>query len=202
LSLTVAYSLLLSDAVYACSKHWYVIYSKARKEHHAQFQLARKGIASFFPRLKLPASNEGLRRIVPLFPNYLFVRLNLETEFLHVVWTPGVKQFVSFSDAPLPLEENIIRFLKENADREGVIPARSQLQRGQAVEIAEGPFSGLAAIIQDPPDPKGRVKVLLKLMSRNITVKIGVESVKGGGATCALPMRGNIGLSSFGALPQ
>ena len=162
-------------------KQWFVVYSKTHKEQQAQFHLARKGIESFFPRLHLPCSIEGLRRIVPLFPNYLFVRLNLETEFLYVVWTPGIKQFVSFSDAPLPLEENIIRFLKENSDSEGVIPARSQLQRGQAVEIAEGPFSGLAAIIQDPPDPKGRVKVLLKLMSRNISVKLGVESLKGAG---------------------
>jgi transcription elongation factor/antiterminator RfaH len=196
----MACALLLFAAVHVYSKQWYVIYSKARKETQAQFHLARKGIESFFPRLHLPAGVEGSRRIVPLFPNYLFVYVNLASQSHYVAWSPGVKRFVSFSDAPLPLDGEVVRFLKQHADNEGIITARSQLQRGQAVEILSGPFSGLAAIIQDPPDARGRVKVLLKLMSRNITVKLGVESLKGGSAACALPARANIGLSSFLAL--
>ena len=179
------------------AREWYVIYSKTHKEQQAQFHLARKGIESFFPRLHLPGSLEGARRIVPLFPNYLFVHLDLSTESHYVTWTPGVKRFVSFSDAPLPLEESVIRFLQANADGDGVITAQSQLQRGQSVEIAAGPFAGLAAIIQDPPDARGRVKVLLRLMSRHVTVNIGVEVLRDQGAACGLPARGNIGLDSF-----
>jgi transcriptional antiterminator RfaH len=186
--------------VHAYSKQWYVVYSKARKEQQAQFHLARKGIATFFPRLYLPASVEGSRRVVPLFPNYLFVYINLANESHYVAWSPGVKRFVSFSDAPLPLEEKVVGFLKRNADSEGIITACSRLQRGQTVEIAAGPFSGLAAIIQDPPDAKGRVNVLLKLMSRSITVKLGVESLKDGNAACVLPPSGHIELNSFLAL--
>jgi transcriptional antiterminator RfaH len=184
--------------VQSAEKHWYVIYSKTRKEPQAQFHLARKGIESFFPRLQLPAS-EGARRVVALFPNYFFARLDLATESHYVMWSPGVKRFVSFSDAPLALDESVIAFLKENADADGVITARSQLRPGQEVEISAGPFSGLAAIIQDPPDAKGRVKVLLKLMSRNITVKLGVEVLRDAGAACALGVGGNIGLNSFRA---
>ena len=47
------------------------------------------------------------------------------------------------------------------------------------MEIRGGPFDGLIAIIQDPPDAKGRVKILLKLLSRQISVKLGVEFIKG-----------------------
>jgi transcription antitermination factor NusG len=47
------------------------------------------------------------------------------------------------------------------------------------VEIRGGPFDGLIAIIQDPPDARGRVKILLKLLSRQISVKLGVEFIKG-----------------------
>lgn len=196
-TLLLACRLLSRVSVHTSVKQWFVVYSKTHKEQQAQFHLARKGIESFFPRLHLPGSIDGSRRIVPLFPNYLFVCLDLATESHYVTWSPGVKRFVSFSDAPLPLEESVIDFLKENADGEGVITARSQLRRGQEVEISAGPFSGLAAIIQDPPDAKGRVKVLLKLMSRNITVKLGVETLKGGHAVCGLTAGGNIGLISF-----
>jgi transcriptional antiterminator RfaH len=182
------------------SKHWYVVYSKPHNEKKAQFHLARKGIESFFPRLHLPASVEGARKVVPLFPNYLFVRINVETQAHYVAWSPGVKRFVSFGNVPLALEEKIVGFLRENADSEGIITARSSLERGQAVEISAGPFSGLAAIIQDPPDPKGRVKVLLKLMSRHISVKLGIESVNGGNIPYALAVSDNIRPGSLLAL--
>jgi transcription elongation factor/antiterminator RfaH len=172
--------------VYSKTKQWYVVYSKAHKEQQAQFHLARKGIESFFPRLYLPGSIDGTRKIVPLFPNYLFVNLNIAAELSYVIWCPGVKRLVSFSDVPLPLEEGVVRFLKENADGDGILTARSQLQRGQTVEISSGPFSGLAAIIQDPPDAKGRVRVLLTLMKRQIGIKIGLESLKNSGASWVL----------------
>ena len=79
-----------------------------------------------------------------------------------------------------------------------VIKARSQLRPGQEVEIRGGPFDGLIAIIQDPPDAKGRVKILLKLLSRQISVKLGVEFIKGEWVALESPVT-NIGSSLFSA---
>ena len=163
----------------ASPKEWYVVYSKPHKEEQARYHLALKGVESFFPRLLLPGSHERRKRIVPLFPNYLFVRIHLATESHFVIWSPGVKKIVSFSENPIPLEERIVNFMKEKADGHGIIQARSQLKAGQEVEISDGPFAGLLGILESPPDSKGRVKVLLKLMSRQIRVNLGVEFIKG-----------------------
>jgi transcription antitermination factor NusG len=160
-------------------RDWYVLYSKPHKEEQVQFYLGLKGVESFFPRLHLPGAGKSTKRIVPLFPNYLFARMHLPTEYQYVIWSPGVKRIVSFSDTPIPLEESVINFLQRQADGQGVIPARSQLKRGQEVEISGGPFDGLLGIIQDPPDTKGRVKILLKLLSRQVSVKLGVEFIRG-----------------------
>jgi transcriptional antiterminator RfaH len=158
---------------------WYVVYSKPHKEEQAQFHLRMKGLDVFFPRLDLIRVAEKRKRIIPLFPNYLFVRLHLPTEFHYVIWSPGVKRIVSFGDRPIPLDDDVVTFLQQQTDSEGLIKARSQLRQGQEVEIRGGPFDGLVAIIQDPPDAKGRVKILLKLLSRQISVKLGVEFIKG-----------------------
>jgi transcriptional antiterminator RfaH len=160
-------------------RDWYVVYSKPHKEEQAQFHLRTKNLEVFFPRLDLVRVAEKRKRIIPLFPNYLFVRIHLPTEFHYVVWSPGVKRLVSFGESPIPIDERIVSFLKQQTDSEGVIIARSQLRPGQEVEIRGGPFDGLIAIIQDPPDAKGRVRVLLKLLSRQISVKLGVEFIKG-----------------------
>jgi transcription antitermination factor NusG len=123
----------------------------------------------------------------------LFARIHLPTEYHYVIWAPGVKKIVSFSDTPLPIEDGVISFLKQNADNAGVIQARSQLRRGQEVEVTGGPFNGLLGIIQDPPDAKGRIKILLKLLSRQVTVKLGVQSIKAEHAAFGPPIRANIG---------
>jgi transcription antitermination factor NusG len=158
-------------------REWYVVYSKPRKEEQVQFYLGLKGIETFFPKLRLPRGSNG-RGVTPLFPNYLFVRLDLFAEAHYVSWTPGVKRIVSCSDRPIPVGDGVMGFLRARADAGGVIQAHSQLQSGQQVEINGGPFHGFVGIIQNPPNAQGRVRVLLKLLSRQISVKLGVEFIR------------------------
>jgi transcriptional antiterminator RfaH len=159
-------------------RDWYVIYSKPHKEEQVQMHLGLKGIESFFPRLQLPGCAGRKKAITPLFPNYLFARVDLAAEAHWVMWAPGVKRIVSFSDQPVPIQDSIIEFLKERADAAGIIHAHSRLAAGQQVEITGGPFDGFVGIIENPPNAKGRVKILLKLLSRPISVKLGVEFIR------------------------
>jgi transcription termination/antitermination protein NusG len=160
-------------------RYWYVVYSKPHKEEQAQCHLRAKGVDVFFPRLNVATANAQRNRIIPLFPNYLFVRISLDTEAHRVMWSPGVKRIVSFGDGPVPLDGGVVDFLQRQTGADGAIKARSRLQCGQEVEIRGGPFDGLLGIIQDPPDAKGRVRVLLRLLSRRISVKMGVEFIQG-----------------------
>ena len=181
----MAYALLgyfpfVLHQVNALSQYWYVVYSNPHKEQQAQFHLGLKGVQTFFPRLRVPATGENKEKIVPLFRNYLFARIDVTSEYHLVVWTPGVRRLVSFGGEPVPIQEEVVQFLKQKADPRGVIPARSRLRRSQEVEISGGPFDGLMGIIQAPPDDKGRVKVLLKLLNRQVSVRFGVEFIKDG----------------------
>ena len=175
-----------------------MVYTKPHKEEQAQVHLRMKGLDVFFPRLDLVRIAKKRKRIIPLFPNYLFVRIHLPTEFHYVTWSVGVKRLVSFGERPIPLDERVVDFLKQQTDADGVIRARSQLKPGQEVEIRGGPFDGLLAIIQDPPDARGRVKILLKLLSRQISVKMGVEFIRGEWVALKPPAT-NIGSSLFSA---
>ena len=78
-----------------------------------------------------------------------------------------------------------MEFLRSRADAAGVIQAHSQLSTGQQVEISGGPFHGFIGIIQNPPNAQGRVRVLLKLLSRQISVKLGVEFIRDQALTIA-----------------
>lgn len=169
---------------YLENHRWYAVYSKPRQEELAQFHLSSKGLEVFLPRLLLPESPRKRKRIVPLFPNYLFVRIRIfSEEYVYVKWSPGVKRFVTFNDTPAPLDEKIVPFLMQQADPMGIIIARSRLKVGQEVQITGGPFDGLIGIIQEPPNAKGRVKILLKLLNRETKVDVPAQFVKSGWVT-------------------
>ena len=159
------------------TKEWFVIYSKPQKEEFAQFHLQLKGVEVFFPRLLLPRSSRKRKLLVPLFPNYLFVRISLGTQYYAVLWSPGVKKFISFNDTPAPLESRVAEYLIQRANPEGVIAAQSNLKVGQEVRIRGGSFDGLIGMLQEAPDAKGRVKVLMKLLSREIKVELPIHLV-------------------------
>ena len=159
-------------------RQWYVVYSKPRREEFARSHLCRKGLEVFFPKLALPHPRPRQSQLVPLFPNYLFVLLQFPEEYHYALWSPGVKTVVNFNGTPAPIDEEIIRFLKEEADAEGIIEGRSSLTVGQEVRIKGGPLDGLMGIIQDPPDARGRVKVLMQLLNRQLKVTIPVHLVE------------------------
>jgi transcriptional antiterminator RfaH len=166
---------------HSSERHWYVVYSKPQKEVYAQFHLRLKGVETFFPQLLVPNASRSRRRIIPLFPNYLFVRLEITSpEYFYVTWSPGVRRIVSFNGCPASIDEQIVDFFMRQADEEGIIRARSNLKTGQEVRITGGPLGGLVGVLQEPPDGKGRVKILLNLLNRQTNVEVPLQFIETG----------------------
>jgi transcriptional antiterminator RfaH len=163
------------------NKHWCAVYTKPQREEFAEVNLHLRRIETFFPKLFLPKSAKRKKHIVALFPNYLFVCIDvISVEYASVIWCPGVKRMVTFNGTPAIVEESIIAFLMGQAGADGVISARCNVTVGQQVAINGGPFDGLTGIIEEPPNAKGRVKVLLRFLNRPTKAEIPVELVNSG----------------------
>lgn len=161
------------EQIQQIGKRWYVVVTKPRNEEMAQYHLHSREIEVFYPKLFLPVSNRSGRHVVSLFPNYLFVRIDASSsQYSQVVWCRGVRKIVNFGGIPSPLESNVVEFMQDQADQNGLIMARSNLRVGDEVQIAKGPFKGLIGIIQEPPDTKSRVRVLMAILSRHVQVEI------------------------------
>ena len=162
-------------------KQWYVVYSKPQNEDYAKFHLESKGLQVFFPKLLLPEPAKKRKRIIPLFPNYLFVYINVfSREYYATVWCPGVRRIVGFNGYPACIDTKTIELLMQESDPLGIIAARSTLKPGQEVQLTDGPFAGLIGIIHEPPNAKGRVKVLLQLLNRQAKVEVPVQCIDTG----------------------
>jgi transcriptional antiterminator RfaH len=159
--------------------HWCAVYTKPQREEFAEVNLRQRGIETFYPKLFIPQSVQRKPRIVSLFPNYLFVRFEtVSDQYGSVIWCPGVKRLVSFNGTPAVIDESVVDFLMRQSGPNGVISGQCTLRAGQEVCIDGGPFDGLVAIIQEPPDARGRVKVFLELLNRPLKVEVPIEFIK------------------------
>jgi len=156
---------------------WYVVSTKMRREKFAALELARRGVEIFLPRLALPHRGDFLVR--PLFPGYLFAHLRLPDDAKRVVWTPGVRRLVTFEGAAPPLPGDAIEFLRARSGPDGVIVARPRpLPPGHRVRVTDGPLAGLVGIIENPPDARGRVSVLMDILRTQTRVSIDVSALE------------------------
>jgi transcriptional antiterminator RfaH len=161
------------------NKQWCVVYTKPQREEFAEVNLRLRRIDTFFPKLFLPKSAKRKKQIVALFPNYLFVFIDvISVEYASIIWCPGVRRMVAFNGTPAIVEESIIAFLMGEAGADGIISARCNVTIGQQVAINGGPFDGLVGIIQEPPNARGRVKILLDLLNRPTKVDVPVQFIK------------------------
>jgi transcriptional antiterminator RfaH len=163
-------------------KSWYVLRTKPRAEVAATCHLERKQIGVFFPRLATE-DFAGLRvgdrsRTEPLFPGYLFVHLDLASDYSAVAWTPGVRDFLKLAGTgPQPVDDDVVACLRSRADERDVVRPRSRFRIGDRVEVTRGPFSGLLAVIDRPCTPSGRIHVLLDLLRRRTRLELPVSAV-------------------------
>src|SRR6478672_2751636 len=75
------------------------------------------------------------------------------------------------------------RACSNSGGRRSVFETKSRSARSDsgAFEAAAQPGGGnFRGTIRAPPDDKGRVKVLLKLLNRQVSVRFGVEFIKDG----------------------
>ena len=161
-------------------KRWYLIYSKPRQEALAKENLERQGYSTYLPLLRTPRRRLSRRiiRIEPMFPRYLFIHLDTESDnWAPIRSTVGVTNLVRFGMAPSPVPDDLIKVLRDRDDSTGVqdIPMH-EFKEGDKVRIEEGPFMGYEGIFLAKTSQE-RVLVLLDIVGKSAKARIDVTAV-------------------------
>lgn len=163
----------------ATGKQWYLIQCKPRQDMRALEHLERQGYQCLLPTHELERLHKGKRQQLtePLFPGYLFIHLDrVDDNWLPIRSTRGVNQIVSFGGRPTPVPDSVLGQL---ANRDST--AAPLLSPGDRVFINEPGLEALEAIFLEP-DGEGRVLLLLKLLQRDLTVKVPLSCIDVGGS--------------------
>jgi len=158
---------------------WYALRTKANREKDVEKRLADLGLEVFLPwmRARRRIGSRFHWVLAPLFPGYIFCRLDMVLSGKAARYSPGVKDFLTFGARIAEVGEDIIRALRERCP--GGIAQIDPLtaKPGDTVRIKEGPFSGLDAIFQQYLKGSERVAVLLEILGRQTRIVLPSETV-------------------------
>jgi len=132
---------------------WRVVTARRYREAVARVRLAAQGLETYLPLLRRWPRPPVGSDVGPLFPGYVFVRA--EGAHFHLITrTPGVSGLIVFGGEPARLDDAMIDFLRS------------------AVRITDGPWRGLAAILEHRVSARERVLVLLNILQRQTRVEM------------------------------
>jgi transcriptional antiterminator RfaH len=154
---------------------WYVIYTKFRHEKKVAQELDGLNLQSFLPTTRTLKVFSGKKKYVhmPLFPSYVFVRLENFQHYFDSVHIPGVLYFVKKGHQLADIKEPLIHKLQAIISNhlQNIEVLSDQFNQGTILDIQVGPFRGFCCeVIQH----KGKNKVLVRveLLKRNLLIEL------------------------------
>ncbi len=164
------------------ASNWYAIYVKSRHESVAYEELQKKGVESYLPVVKRMRRWKDRRKMVefPLFPGYLFVRVNpTPSGFVPVLRARGVVCLVSGeTGTPLPVPEREMDSLRIMIDNGGDIDIYPGIKEGARIEVKSGPFKGANGTVVKKEDGY-MLMVNIDILGRSIGVKLYADDLEG-----------------------
>ena len=158
---------------------WAVVNAHANREQLALENLARQEFRAYCPviRRRCTPARRVSDVLRPLFPGYLFVQVNPDSDrWRPMLSTFGVRSVLRCGDRLSFIDDGFIKSLKAR-EIEGVITRPSGPYRvGQDVRLSGGAFDGMVATII-AMDERDRLTVLMDLLNRPVKVKVDERQI-------------------------
>lgn len=145
---------------------WYLVYTKPRKEDMVSDSLRKINIEVYNPKFVKRHSVNGVQKehVSPLFPCYIFVKLDIRHYARLIRYTRGVKKIVDFDGSPSPVPEDIISMI-QSREKEGLVEVMPAFKEGDMVVIKDGHFKDFIGVFQKELSDSERVIILLSTLS-------------------------------------
>jgi transcriptional antiterminator RfaH len=160
---------------------WFAVQTQVNAEAKAARNLLHQGFEVYLPRyLKRRSHARKIDKVaVPLFPRYLFVRIDMMTQrWRSIQSTFGVASLVFNGSEPAPVPPQVLRSLRAREDESGYVKLdkRPKFARGDKVRVIAGAFAENLALFDGLAD-HDRIVILLDMLGRKICVSIEADMV-------------------------
>lgn len=148
---------------------WYALYTKPKQELKTAEKLIAIGIEAYCPsKTEVRQWSDRKKKVtVPLLTSYVFVQI--EEKERHLVFDiPSVVQYVFWLKKPAVISDQEMQLLKESIEKPYKELQIREIQKGDLIEIHEGPFKGQTAEVISKSNRK--TKVVLKEIGMTLVI--------------------------------
>ena len=151
---------------------WFALHVRSRREALVADHLEGQGFECFLPLYKSTRRwSDRVKEVEqPLFPGYLFCRLNLSNRG-PVLMTPGVQQIVGFGRTPAPVEEREVESIRQVLSSGLPSLPWPYLHVGERVRVNHGSLVNLEGILVNFKG-SNRVVLSVTLLQRSVALEI------------------------------
>ncbi len=154
---------------------WFAGYTYPKAEKNVYDKVRELGLEAFLPLHQVVRqwSDRKKKLEVPLFPNYLFVKIT-SIKMWMVLAVKGVVKFVSFDNAPKVVQDSEISWVRKLIQGTGILGREASPCKGDKVQVTQGPLSGLVGRVSSD---KGltRLFVELEALQQFVSVEINAD---------------------------
>ena len=153
---------------------WYLIYTRPRHEKKVHAQLTDNLIDSFLPTRKTLRTWHDRKKYIdePLFPSYVFVRLESRQSFHTGMDTDGYLYYVRTGKEIARVKDSVVDSIKLIMSRNQEIEVSDRcFQAGQQMVIREGALTGLPCEVVRWNNKK-KLLVRVDLLQRSLLLNV------------------------------
>jgi transcription antitermination factor NusG len=157
----------------ASNPRWYALHVKPRYEKITSTLLRNKGYEEFLPlRHERRRWSDRIAEVdFPLFPGYVFCRVDLRDRRAPIVTTPGVLKIVGLGPTPTPVHDAEIAAVEAIVNSKLPAEPWPYIAAGQSVRIEQGPLAGIEGVFLETRK-QHRLVVSVTLLQRSVAVEI------------------------------
>ncbi len=151
---------------------WYAIRVRSNYEKNVGIALNARGYQEFVPlyRKRSQWTDRVASLEVPLFPGYVFCRLNIEKR-LPVLTAPGVVSIVGFGSDFISVPDAEIDAIRHALTCGALVLPHPYLRVGQRVRIERGAMTGVEGLLLRVRDDF-RLVVSINILMRSVAIQI------------------------------
>jgi transcription antitermination factor NusG len=153
---------------------WFAVQTRSRHEKKAHAELQEKGIQSFLPLFAEKHKWSDRQRVVevPLFPQYLFVRIAVSSdERISVLRTNGVVGLVGTKGCGIAIPDVQVERIQRVIEQKIPYNPHLYLNVGKRIRIRGGALDGMEGILTAVNGDQTLV-VSVELIQRSLAVRI------------------------------
>jgi len=170
---------------------WYVIHTYSGHENKVKANLERSIVARELEdkilKVEVPmeevAEMKNGKRVISTykcFPGYVLVQMEMNEDTWQVVRnTSGVTGFIGTGSTPIPLSDDEVNdILHHTVSSESKPKPKVLFEKGQHVNIVDGPFSSFSGVVDEVNMKRERLKVMVSILGRSTPVELDFLQVE------------------------